>query len=174
MAILDIITVPDPRLSQRARPVREDEFGETLEQRLRDMAETMYAAPGVGLAAPQVADLRRYLVADPADEEAGEKRGAEYVAMVNPEILETSEDTLRTEEGCLSVPDFWEHVTRPRVARIRWRDPTGESHERTFEGWPAVVIQHEIDHLYGTTLLDKVSRFKRSRYLRARKLPPAK
>lgn len=168
MALLHIITVPDPRLSKPARPVRPDEFGAALDQKTRDMAETMYAAPGVGLAAPQVADLRRFLVADPAQEEEGQRRGASFVVMVNPEITERSKETSRFEEGCLSVPDFWEKFERPNTVRIQWQDALGNPHEQVFEGYAAVVVQHEIDHLDGVTILDKVSRFRRSRYLRAR------
>ncbi len=171
MAILDIIHAPDPRLSEECRPVRADEIGADLERRVRDMAETMYAAPGVGLAAPQVGDLRRFLVADPGYDDAGAeaRRGVNLLVMVNPEIVESSDESYRAEEGCLSVPDLWEHFTRPRWVLVRFLDERGQQHERRFEEFASTVIQHEMDHLDGVTILDRVSRFKRSRYLRARK-----
>lgn len=169
MAVLPILTVPDPRLSQKARPVAPEEFGPALESFTRDMAETMYAAPGVGLAAPQVGDLRRILVADPSQDSEGEKRGAAYIVMVNPEVLERSREKYRYEEGCLSVPEFYEEFERPKRIRVRWQDALGQVFERVFEDYPAVVVQHEMDHLEGITLIDKVSMFRRSRYLRARR-----
>lgn len=176
MAILPILTVPHPLLKQKARPVREDEFGPELLKRLTDMAETMYAAPGVGLAGPQVGDLRRILVADLAeeDEETGKREKARnLVHVVNPEILERSRETITWEEGCLSVPEFWEDLVRARRVRVRFRSALGEVQERWLEGYPAVIIQHEMDHLEGTVILDKVSRLKRTRYLaRAKKRGP--
>lgn len=169
MAVLTILTVPDPRLNQKTRPVRPDELGPDLDRRLRDMAETMYAAPGVGLAGPQVGDLRRILVADPAQEDEGEKRGHQFLAMVNPTLLEKSRELFTYEEGCLSVPEFWEEFERPRRVRVRWTDAFGAPQEAVFEDYAAVVIQHEMDHLEGVTIVDKVSRFRRSRYLRSRR-----
>jgi len=169
VAILPILVVPDPRLNQKARRVTDAEFGAELDQRTRDMAETMYAAPGVGLAAPQVGDLRRFLVADPAQDAEGEKRGSAFLVMVNPEVLERSREMYRYEEGCLSVPEFFEEYERPKRIRVRWQDAFGHPHEAVFDGYPAVVVQHELDHLEGVTILDKVSRFRRSRYLKNRK-----
>mgnify|MGYP001384382277 CR=1 FL=1 len=168
MAILPILTVPHALLKQVSRPVREDEFGEALEARMRDMAETMYAAPGVGLAGVQIGDLRRIIVCDPSekDEETGERNRSGLLLLVNPEIVETAQAPITWEEGCLSVPEFWEDITRPRQALVRWRSPDGEHHEKWFEGFPAVVLQHEMDHLEGKVILDKVSRLKRSRYLK--------
>ncbi|MCB9760114.1 MAG: peptide deformylase [Alphaproteobacteria bacterium] len=168
MAILPILTVPHPLLTQKARPVRRDEFGEALHKRLTDMAETMYAAPGVGLAGPQVGDLRRILVADLAeeDEDGSRERARNLYHVVNPEILERSKELITWEEGCLSVPEFWEDFTRPRRVRVRFFDAFGEPREEWFEGYPAVILQHEMDHLEGVVILDKVSRLKRSRYLK--------
>ena len=171
MAILPILTVPHPLLAQKARPVRADEFGEALHKRLTDMAETMYAAPGVGLAAPQVGDLRRMLVADISEETEdggkGEHRKAgNLIHLVNPLIIEKSKETIRWEEGCLSVPEFWEDFDRPRRVKVRYSDAFGQPQERVFEGYPAVIVQHEMDHLEGVVILDKVSRLKRARYLR--------
>ena len=134
MAILPILTVPHPLLLQEARPVREDEFGEALARRLSDMAETMYAAPGVGLAAPQVGDLRRMLVMDATEEKEddGRREQAKHLQLVvNPEIVERSRDKIRWEEGCLSVPEFWEFFERPRAGgRICRRRGGGDGPRR--------------------------------------------
>ena len=171
MSLLQILTAPDPRLNQVCRDVREDEFGPELEAFVQDMAETMYHAPGVGLAAPQVGDLRRFLVADPGgeDEEGNPERGTAFFVLINPVIVEASEELMVWEEGCLSLPEFWQEVDRPRRIRVAFRDVHGASHERVFEDFPAIVVQHEMDHLNGITLVDKGSRFKKSRYLKARK-----
>lgn len=163
MAVLDIVTVPHPVLAERARDVREDEFGPALEQLLSDMAETMYAAPGVGLAAPQVADGRRMVVIDAGDKE---ERGKHLYKMVNPRIVEWSDDTILWDETCLSVPELEVTVERHRRVKVQWREFDGQRCERWFEDYEAVVVQHELDHLIGTVLLDRVSRFKRSRYLK--------
>jgi len=169
MAILEIIHVPDPRLSERCRPVKAQEIDDQLRAFIRDMAETMYAAPGVGLAAPQVGDTRRFLVADPGGQDDDGKRGVDLIAMINPEIVDKASEQYKAEEGCLSVPELWENFTRPRWVDVRWLDEHGEVQQRRFEDFAGVVIQHEMDHLDGVTILDRVSRFKRSRYLRARK-----
>jgi len=163
LAVLDIITVPHPVLSQRARPVREEEFGEALEQLCSDMAETMYAAPGVGLAGPQVGDLRCIIVLDAGEDE---ERGKRLRKMVNPSIVERSEETIQWEETCLSVPGLEVMVERNRRVRVQWRQPDGTAAEDWFEDYEAVIVQHELDHLVGTVLLDRVSRFKRRRYLK--------
>ena len=176
MAVLPIQFVTNPLLSQKARVVRDDEFGEALQQRLTDMAETMYAAPGVGLAGPQVADLRRILTADLApDDEDGNRgeKGQHLYLIVNPEIVDHDPDKLRWEEGCLSVPELWEYFEdRWRRIKLRWQEPrTGEVHEAWFEDYPAVILQHEMDHLDGVVMLDRMSRLKRTRYLkRVRKI----
>ncbi len=176
MAILSLITVPDPRLSQKCRPVRNGELGPELERVINDMAETMYAAPGVGLAAPQVGDLRRFLVADPGGQEDsdGTRRGESFVVMINPSIVQASKVKYKAEEGCLSVPDLWEKFVRPQRVLIRWLDRQGQAQERWFQDYAGVVIQHEMDHLDGVTILDRVSRFKRSRYLRAQRKAKAR
>jgi peptide deformylase len=169
MAILPILTVPHPLLLQKARPVREDEFGPALAKHLSDMAETMYAAPGVGLAAPQVGDLRRMLVMDATEDkdDDGKREQAKHLQLlVNPEIVERGREKLRWEEGCLSVPEFWEYFERPSRVLVRYRDPLGGRHEEWFEGFPAIVVQHEMDHLEGVVIIDKASRLKRSRYLK--------
>ncbi len=170
MAILEILHVPDPRLSEKCRPVRPDEIDDAFRAHVRDMAETMYAAPGVGLAAPQVGDCRRYLVADPGNEDGGKtRRGVDLLVMINPEIVEASKEKYKAEEGCLSVPELWENFVRPCWVEVRYLDEHGQPCLQRFEDFAGVVIQHEMDHLDGVTILDRVSRLKRSRYLRARK-----
>lgn len=166
MAVLDIITVPHPILSARARAVRDDEFGDELAKLLSDMAETMYAAPGVGLAAPQVSDSRRVLVVDSGE---GEERGRDLLRMVNPKIVARGKETILWTETCLSVPDFEVQVKRNRQITVEWRDGHGERHVRECSDYEAVIVQHELDHLQGTVLLDRASAFKRSRYLKKRK-----
>lgn len=164
MARLEIITAPHPILEMAARPVEPDEFGPALEQLTRDMAETMYAAPGVGLAAPQVSDPRRILVLDPGEKK---ERGIRFFAMVNPEIVERSDDLIPWYETCLSVPEIEVKVMRNRRVKVRWQQPLdGEPAEGWFEEYEAVIVQHELDHLKGTVLLDRVSRFKKARYLK--------
>ena len=171
MAILEIIEAPHPVLTQKARPVRVDALGADLERRLLDMAETMYAAPGVGLAAPQVSDSRRMLVMDPGyeDDEGTTHKGRDLLMMVNPLIVERGRETILWEESCLSVPDMYVDVKRSKKVFVRWQTPHGEVQERWFEEFPAVVVQHEIDHLDGKTLYERASRLKRSRYLARRK-----
>lgn len=163
MAILDIVTVPHPVLAEEAREVRDDEFGDALEKLCADMAQTMYAAPGVGLAAPQVADGRRIIVVDPGD---GDKRGTRLHKMINPKVVDWSRETIFWDETCLSVPGLEVKVERHEKVQVEWRDPDGTPRQDWFEGYEAVIIQHELDHLVGTVLLDRVSRFKRSRYLK--------
>lgn len=171
MAVLEILTAPHPVLSAKARPVRADELGPALKTFLSDMAETMFAAPGVGLAAPQVGDGRRMVVADLTDDGRSDNpgRGKHVFHMVNPEIVEKSKDTISFEESCLSVPEYYQDVVRARRIRVRWLDAEGGKHEQWFEEFPAVILQHELDHLEGVTLLDRSSRLKRSRYLARKK-----
>lgn len=166
MAVLEIITVPHPILSGKAREVREDEFGAALATLTANMAETMYAAPGVGLAAPQVSDPRRIVVVDPTD---GDQRGTGLLQMVNPKITERSDEMILWWETCLSVPDIEVKVERHNKITVEWRTPAGETKSAKFEEFPAVVIQHELDHLLGTVLLDRVSRFRRAKYLKSHK-----
>ena len=163
MAVLEIITAPHPILEMRARTVEPDEFGPDLEQHVRDMAETMYAAPGVGLAAPQVSDPRRILVIDSS---STEDKGSRFFAMVNPEIVTHSDEKIPWYETCLSVPDLEVKVMRSHTITVQWQDPAdGSPKSETFEEYESVIVQHEMDHLLGTVLLDRVSRFKKSRYM---------
>jgi peptide deformylase len=168
VAILPILEAPHPALSQRTRAVASDEFGPELAQRLSDMAETMYAAPGVGLAGPQVGDGRRILVANLDGDDDTESR-ERLMLMVNPVIHERSRTTILWDESCLSVPDFELDVVRAERINVAWMSPDGTPHQEWFEGFPSVVIQHEMDHLDGVTLLDRSSRLKRSRYISKQK-----
>ena len=168
MPLLPILEAPHPVLSTPARDVRSDELGANIERFIRDMAETMYAAPGVGLAAPQVGDGRRILVANLQGDVDADSRD-QFVAMINPTIVERSEELIRWDESCLSVPEFDLDVDRNRRIRVSWLDVSGTMNDEWFEDFPAVVLQHEMDHLDGVTLLDRSSRLKRSRYLKRRK-----
>jgi peptide deformylase len=173
MAVLQILTVPNPLLTKKCRPVGPGEFGEELARFVSDLAETMYAAPGVGLAAPQCGDLRRVIVVDPGNctreqDDDGRPTNPRFLALVNPQIIEASSDKMVYEEGCLSVPDFEENIARPRRVHIRYLDERGVPWQRWFEGYDAIVVQHEMDHLEGVVILDRVSRMKKGRYLAKR------
>ncbi len=163
MALLDILTAPNAVLSKEAREVREDEFGEALARHLSNMAETMYAAPGVGLAAPQVDDSRRIVVVDSGMEEGEE--GSGLLKLVNPRITARSPEMITWKETCLSVPEFEVKVERNRHITLSWTTPLGEPKEADFHEFEAVIVQHELDHLIGMVLLDRVSRFRRGRYI---------
>jgi peptide deformylase len=162
MAQLEILTAPHPVLSQPARDVREDEFGATLDRLLSDMAETMYAAPGVGLAAPQVGDGRRIVVIDSGLDDG---EGSGLLKLVNPRITARSTETITWNETCLSVPDLEVSVDRARHITLQWLEADGSRREQDFHEFEAVIVQHELDHLVGTVLLDRVSQFRRSRYI---------
>lgn len=168
MALLPILEAPHPVLSAPARAVDAAEFNAELATFISDMAETMYAAPGVGLAAPQVGDPRRILVANlkgDVDEDSRE----ELIVVINPVVLERSEEMIRWDESCLSVPGFDLDVDRHFRIHLQWQDVAGDTQEGVFEEFAAVVLQHEMDHLDGVTLLDRSSRLKRSRYVARRK-----
>ena len=158
MAIREILTVPDPRLKEVSKPV---EGGVTDEIRalMDDMLETMYDAPGIGLAAIQIGAPLRVIVMDLAKD--GEEAQPRY--FVNPEILPLTEDKAPYEEGCLSVPDIFEEVERPTECRVRYLDYDGNQVEEVATGMYAVCIQHEMDHLEGTLFIDYLSRLKRQR-----------
>ena len=156
MAIRPILTVPDPVLKQVSKRI--DAVTDETRALMDDMLETMYAAPGIGLAAVQIGVPIRVIVMDLAKED--EKPNPQY--FVNPEILETIEETQTYEEGCLSVPDFFDEVERPKRVRIRYLNYQGEQVEEWAEGMYAVCIQHEMDHLQGTLFIDHLSRLKRS------------
>jgi peptide deformylase len=154
MAKLTILEFPDPRLRTRAAPV--DSVDDELRSLIDDMFETMYAAPGIGLAATQVDVHRRLLVADVTADKS------EPYALINPEIIEKDGVTV-TEEGCLSVPGYYEEVKRAEHIRVRFLDRDGEEVEMEAEGLLAVCIQHEMDHLDGKLFVDYLSEAKRMR-----------
>ena len=157
MALREIITVPDPRLKQVSTPVAG--VDDALRALMDDMLETMYAAPGIGLAAVQIGVMQRVIVMDLARE--GEPKAPRY--FVNPEILWASEETSPYEEGCLSIPEVYDEVTRPSRVRVRYLDYQGETVEEEADGLYAVCIQHEMDHLNGVLFIDHLSRLKRER-----------
>ena len=160
MAILPIIKAPDPFLKKRCAPV--ERVDDEIRRVMDDMLETMYAAPGVGLAAPQVGVLKRIIVVDTSDREGTRQP----LRMANPEIVAASEEILLREEGCLSFPDQYEEVERPATVRVRYLDHENEIRELDAEGFQAVCVQHEIDHLDGVLLVDHLSKLKRSIILR--------
>ncbi len=150
MAILDIISYPDPILRAETQPV--SEFDGKLKKLVADMWETMYFANGVGLAAPQVGAPVKLIVLDWEENR--------YV-LINPEIVE-EEGEERCEEGCLSFPGIFEAVTRPNRIRVRYRDENGDAHDEVIEGFLARVFAHEIDHLHARLLIDHLSPLKRT------------
>jgi len=161
MAILPIIKAPDPILKRRCLPV--EKIDGTIRRLMDDMLETMYAAPGVGLAAPQVAVHKRVIVADVSDL-ASDKR--EPLQMANPEIIEASTEVILREEGCLSFPEHYAEVERPTDVRVRYLDRDGEIREIEAKGLLSVCIQHEMDHLDGILFVDYLSALKRNIILR--------
>jgi len=165
MAILPIVEVPDPRLRQISQPV--EQVDDDLRKLIDDMFETMYAAPGIGLAAIQVGVPKRVLVIDlqEPEEEGGEPVRRPRV-FVNPEILGHSDRDVPYNEGCLSVPEMYADVDRPDRIRARWLDRDGSSHEEEIDGLLAVCLQHEMDHLNGILFIDHLSRLKREMLLK--------
>ena len=167
MAILPIIEAPDPRLRTISTPV--ESIDDELQQLIDDMFETMYAAPGIGLAAIQVGVPKRVLVMD-LQEPEGEAEDAPPVknprVFINPQILEGSEQLSIYNEGCLSVPDQFAEVERPATIRASWLDREGRIHEQTLDGLLATCLQHEMDHLNGVLFIDHLSRLKRDMLLK--------
>lgn len=163
MAIRDILTYPDPFLRESTHPV--EVVDDEIRQLIADMIETMYAEPGVGLAANQVGSDRRLLVYDvsPQDETANPK------VLVNPEIMEKEGSQLSENEGCLSVPDFRADVKRYAQIRVQALDLEGNPLDFRAEGFESIVLQHEIDHLQGILFIDRISALKRELYKRRRK-----
>jgi peptide deformylase len=160
MAVLPILIAPHPTLKRRADPVQE--VDSEIRQLTEDMLETMYDAPGVGLAAPQVDVAKRVIVLDCADE--GE--APQPYRMINPELLWTSDEPDTREEGCLSLPDIYADVTRPAACKVAYLDEQGRPQELEAEGLLAVCIQHEIDHLNGVLFVDHLSALKRNMLMR--------
>jgi peptide deformylase len=165
MAIRPIIEAPDPLLRQVSSPV--EAITPEVQTLIDDMFETMYAAPGIGLAAIQVGVPKRILVIDLQDpEEEGGEPVRRPMVFINPEILRTSETPRPYNEGCLSVPDQYAEVDRPDSIRARWLDRDGKVREEEIEGMLATCLQHEMDHLEGVLFIDYLSRLKRDMILR--------
>jgi peptide deformylase len=157
MAIREILTVPHPVLKEVSQPV--ETVDDDLRALMADMLETMYDAPGIGLAAVQIGVPKRVIVMDLARE--GEEPQPRY--FVNPEIVWRSEETAPYEEGCLSVPEVFDEVERSARVKLRYLNQAGEAVEEDAEGLFAVCIQHEMDHLEGVLFIDHLSRLKRER-----------
>lgn len=160
MAVLNILVAPHPVLKQKAKPV--EKVDARVARLMDDMVETMYAAKGIGLAAPQVGVLDRVIVVDV--HEKGEKPNP--IRLANPEIVWSSDEKAVCEEGCLSVPEQYAEVTRPKAIRVRYLDEQNEIREMEADGMLATCIQHEIDHLNGVLFVDYLSSLKRNMILR--------
>ena len=181
MAIREILEVPDPRLKTVSTPVEPDEFNDELRTLVADMFETMYDAPGIGLAAIQVGVPKRVLVIDlqPEDPDAEpvecEHDGHKHThpatkndprIFINPVIVDPAEELSTYQEGCLSVPEIYADVDRPATCTVRYQDLDGNQHEEQLEGLMATCLQHEMDHLEGILFIDHLSRLKRSMALK--------
>jgi len=173
MTIKPLIILPDPVLRQLSKPV--ERVDDDLRKLADDMLETMYDAPGIGLAAIQIGIPLRLLVIDLA------KEGEEPAPMVaiNPEIVQSSDERSTYEEGCLSIPDYYAEVERPATVRAKFLDRDGKQQEITAEGLLATCLQHEIDHLNGVLFIDHISRLKRDMVMRkfkklAKDRPPSR
>jgi peptide deformylase len=160
MALKTILTAPDPRLKKKSVPVQAVDAG--VRQLMDDMLETMYAAPGIGLAAPQIGELRRVIVLDIDREDT--KTGP--LLMANPEIIAASDEDASYDEGCLSLPEHYAEVVRPARVTVRYLDRDGAAQELDCEGLLATCVQHEIDHLDGILFVDHISALKRNMILR--------
>ncbi|KAB2969469.1 peptide deformylase [Zoogloea sp.] len=154
MALLPILRYPDPRLHTRATPVRE--VDDEIRRLIADMAETMYEAPGIGLAATQVNVHKRVVVIDVSEDKSA------LLALINPEIIARSGEQV-CEEGCLSVPGIYDKVTRSETVRVRALNAQGETFELDAEGLLAVCVQHELDHLDGKVFVEYLSQLKQTR-----------
>ncbi len=174
MTIRSILTVPDPRLRQKCHRI--EQVDDKVRALLDDMLETMYDAPGIGLAAIQIGEPVRAVVIDVSersdeeesggDADGGEKDARNPLFLVNPEIIWTSVETREFEEGCLSVPEYYESVSRPESCTVRYLDYEGKQQEMTCDDVLAVCVQHEIDHLDGHLFIDYISKLKRDRIIR--------
>jgi len=163
MALLEIVTFPDPRLRETCEPV--EEVDDQTRKLIEDMAETLYGEPGrAGLAAPQVGSTKRIIVCDPTPRQ--EPR--QLIALVNPEIVE-SEGEIAMEEGCLSCPEVEVEIPRAQRVKVRGLDPNGEPVEIEGEDFAAILFQHELDHLDGVLIVDYLSSLKRGIYRRKMK-----
>ncbi len=160
MAKLDIVKVPDPILTTKSDPI--EKIDNELIKFTDDMLDTMYDAPGIGLAAIQVAVPRRVIVIDISRDD----EDRHPVVMINPEILSVGDKPRSHEEGCLSIPEIYAEIERPDEIRVRYQDLDGHSHEIIADGLFSTVIQHEVDHLDGVLFVDHLSRLKRDRLIK--------
>jgi len=160
MALRDILIIPDKRLRMKSEPVK------TLDKEIRalieDMFETMYAAPGIGLAAIQIGVPKRVVTMDLAKKDDP----AEPLVFINPEIVWSSDDKATYEEGCLSIPEYYEEVERPKSVRVKFLDRDGKPQEIEADGLLGTCLQHEIDHLNGVLFVDHISKLKRDMVLK--------
>ncbi|MCO5132332.1 MAG: peptide deformylase [Xanthobacteraceae bacterium] len=166
MAIREIIILPDKQLRLVSKPV--EKVSPAIRKLADDMLETMYDAPGIGLAAIQIAEPLRLVTMDISKREKGEDGASppEPRVFINPEIVAASEELSVYEEGCLSIPEYYEEVERPARVRVRYLDLDGQLREEDAEGLYATCIQHEIDHLNGVLFVDYLSKLKRDRVLK--------
>jgi peptide deformylase len=161
MALREIIILPDKALRLVSKPI--EKVTPDIRKLADDMLETMYDAPGIGLAAIQVAQPLRLITMDLAKKNEEGETTPQPRVFINPEILSSSEETAVYEEGCLSIPEYYEEVERPARVRVRYTDLDGKVHEEDAEGLYATCIQHEIDHLNGVLFIDHLSKLKRDR-----------
>jgi peptide deformylase len=155
MAIRDILSIPDKRLRLKSEPVKA--IDAEVRKLVEDMFETMYAAPGIGLAAIQIGVATRVVTMDLA----GKEETPEPKVFINPEIVSASETKSVYEEGCLSIPEYYEEVERPQKVKVKYLDLDGKEHEVEADGLLATCLQHEIDHLNGVLFIDYISKLKR-------------
>lgn len=164
MALREIIILPDKQLRLVSRPV--EKVTPEIRQLVDDMFQTMYDAPGIGLAAIQVAQPLRVITMDLAKRDENGEGKPEPRVFINPEILAKSDELSVYQEGCLSIPEYYEEVERPARVRVRFADLDGKVHEEDAEGLYATCIQHEIDHLNGVLFIDYLSKLKRDRVMK--------
>ena len=160
MAVRDILILPDKRLRAVSKPVAK--IDAATRKLVEEMFETMYAAPGIGLAAIQIGEPKRVVTMDLAKKDEPKQPQV----FINPELIGTSDEKSVHEEGCLSIPEYYEEVERPAQVTIRYLDLDGKSHEVEANGLLATCIQHEIDHLNGVLFIDHISRLKRDRVIK--------
>ena len=160
MAVRDILILPDKRLRLLSKPVAK--IDAATKQLVEDMFDTMYDAPGIGLAAIQIGEPRRIVTMDLAKKDEPK----EPQVFINPELISKSGDKNTHEEGCLSIPEYYEEVERPAAVRVRYLDLDGKQHQIDAEGLLATCIQHEIDHLDGVLFIDHISKLKRDRVVK--------
>ena len=155
MALRDILVIPDKRLRMKSEPVKA--VDKEIDALIADMFETMYAAPGIGLAAIQIGVPRRVIVMDLAKKDDP----AEPLVFINPEIVGSSDEKATYEEGCLSIPEYYEDVERPQKLRVKYLDRDGKPQEIEADGLLSTCLQHEIDHINGVLFIDHISKLKR-------------